>query len=346
MDNLSKLKSMKPGAGQALPERSLVTKELLADSTGNSLPLVVKPRFKGVSLTDWIGSNKGEFDADLLKYGALLLRGFGIEHLEDFGQFVASFKSEPLTYMFRSSPRHELDKAVKNVYNSTTYPREERINLHNESSYSRSWGMKIIFCCLVVADEGGETPLADSRKVLADVPPGIVAKFRARGVMYRRKLIRDMGMSWQEVFQTDDKAVVDHVCKLNNIRYKFVSDNYLEIEWVKKAVYHHPASGEETWFNHVFFFNKYARYQELGLELEEAAPSGLIHSDTLYGDGTAIGVDEYLAIKEAYRKNTVALPYQQGDILFLDNMLVAHGRNPYKGSRTVATAIIEPASDL
>jgi hypothetical protein len=40
----------------------------------------------------------------------------------------------------------------------------------------------------------------------------------------------------------------------------------------------------------------------------------------------------------------VAFPWQKGDILLLDNMLVAHGRAPYAGPRKVVVAMAEPVS--
>lgn len=341
MNNLSKLKNIQSSAA-AISDESLVIKEFLP--TGR-FPLVIKPRFKGVDLVDWVRKNRTEFEEELLLHGGLLLRGFDIGTLDDFGRFVDSFDSAPLAYMFRSSPRHELDEKVKNVYNSTDYPKGESINLHNESSYSRSWGMKILFCCLQPAEQGGETPIADSRKILAAIDPGLVNKFKAKGVLYKRSLIKDIGMSWQEVFQTTDQKVVEKVCNQNDIRYNFISDAHLEIEWVKPAVYQHPVSKEATWFNHVYFFNKYARYEELGLAYTEKAPADLIHTDTLFGDGTAISLAEYLELKRAYNLHTVAFKYEKGDIIYLDNMLSAHGRNPYAGKRLVATAIIEPAGD-
>jgi alpha-ketoglutarate-dependent taurine dioxygenase len=341
MNNLTKLKDIKSRPA-ANVDQSLVVKEFLS---ADNFPLVVRPRFKGVDLVDWVKKNRAEFEKELHLHGGLLLRGFDITTLENFGRFVDSFESAPLAYMFRSSPRHELNKEVKNVYNSTDYPQKESIKLHNESSYSRSWGMKIMFCCLQPAEAGGETPIADSRKVLKSIDPELVNKFKAKGVLYKRTLIRDIGMSWQEVFQTSDRKTVEEICQKNDIRYDFVSDDHLDIEWVKPAVYTHPVSKEETWFNHIYFFNKYARYEELGLDYSELAPADLIHTDTLFGDGTAISVDEYLHIKAAYDQCTISFPYEKGDIIFLDNMLAAHGRNPFKGSRLIATAIIEPAGD-
>ena len=320
-----------------------VVKEFLPKSA--TLPLVLKPANGGVNLVEWISHNKSEFEADLTEHGAVLLRGFDIQTAEDFNAFMKCFNTEPLPYMFRSSPRQELNKSIKNIYLSTSYPNERSINMHNETSYSRVWGRKIVFCCITPAEQGGETPIADSRKVLQDIPPGLIEKFKEKGVKYRRNLISNIGMPWQEVFQTTDKSTVESICKKNNISYEFLSEDDVIIEWVKPAVYKHPVSMQETWFNHVFFFNKFSRYEELGLQPTDFLPAEYLASETFFGDGTDISYQEYLDIKNAYDKNKVIFPYEKGDILFLDNMLTAHGRNPYKGDRTIATAIIEAAYD-
>ena len=344
MNNLDKLRQIKR-ATTTFADAGVVTKETLLKADGHSLPLLIQPKYRGVNLVSWIKENRKEFDNDLIKHGGLLLRGFNIKNLEDFGLFVNSFQSKPLKYMFRSSPRHELNEQVKNVYNSTIYPKKESINLHNESSYARNWGAKIVFCCLLPAEHGGETPIADSRKILKDISPQLVSKFHEKGVLYRRRLIDTIGMSWKEVFQTADKKVVETVCNQNKIKHNFVNEKHLTIEWNKKAIYKHPVSQEETWFNHIYFFNKYSRYAELGMDPKEHFSSDLIHSDTLFGDGTEISYQEYVEIKNAYDKNTLSFPYEKGDILFLDNMLTAHGRNPYKGNRLIATAILDPIAD-
>ena len=345
MNNLDKLKKNLKNRGDKHQNESLTIIEALHHPSRQLLPVVVKPKWRGVDLSSWVKTNKEKFDSLLVKHAGILFRGFDMNTLEDFGHFVNSFDTAPIPYMFRSSPRHELNQKVKNVYNSTTYPSGESIRLHNESSYGQDWGLKIIFCCLTPASQGGETPIADSRQILKDIPVEIVEKFRQKGVLYKRKLNKDVGMAWQEVFQTDDKNVVIEVCKSNAIEYQFIDEDHLAIQWVKKAIYQHPVSKEETWFNHIYFFNKFSRYEDLGVDLNEQLPDHLIYTDTLFGDGSEIDKETYQMIKNAYEKNKISFRYEQGDIILLDNMLAAHGRNPYQGDRLIATAIIEPTGD-
>jgi len=309
------------------------------------LPLLIEAKSPNVNLTSWIGRNRAEFDQLLTRHGGILLRGFGAQSAESFHEFMKCFDTEPLPYMFRSSPRSELDSSIKNIFLSTSYPNTRHISMHNESSYSRVYGKKIVFCCIKPASKGGETPIADSRRVLKDISSDLVDKFRAKGVKYRRNLSPLLGMPWQEVFQTTDLSVVKEVCRKYQIDHRMGENDTFVIEWVKPAVYKHRISGEETWFNHVLFFNRFSRYEELGVPFGDRVPEEYITSDTFFGDGTAISADEYLEIKNAYRKNLVVFPYEKGDILFLDNMLTAHGRNPYEGERVIGTAIIEAAYD-
>ena len=54
-----------------------------------------------------------------------------------------------------------------------------------------------------------------------------------------------------------------------------------------------------------------------------------------YGDGSPIEDAAMESICKAYEELEVSFPWQQGDILMLDNMLTAHARNPFEGQRKI-----------
>src|ERR1700753_1684252 len=92
------------------------------------LPLVIEAQGPAPDLITWIGENRTDFDRMLTKHGAILLRGFDIRSAEAFQTFMKCFNTEPLPYMFRSSPRKELDASIKNIFLSTSYPQSRHIN--------------------------------------------------------------------------------------------------------------------------------------------------------------------------------------------------------------------------
>jgi hypothetical protein len=64
-------------------------------------------------------------------------------------------------------------------------------------------------------------------------------------------------------------------------------------------------------------------------------------SNTFFGDGGVIEADVMDEIREAFERETVMFPWQRGDLLVLDNMLVAHGRTPYEGSRQILVGMAQ-----
>jgi hypothetical protein len=44
-------------------------------------------------------------------------------------------------------------------------------------------------------------------------------------------------------------------------------------------------------------------------------------------------------LRELYREAAVSFPWQNQDIILLNNMLVAHSRNPYVGERKIVVAL-------
>jgi alpha-ketoglutarate-dependent taurine dioxygenase len=58
-----------------------------------------------------------------------------------------------------------------------------------------------------------------------------------------------------------------------------------------------------------------------------------------FGDDSTIEEDVLDSVREAFKAHTVYFPWQQGDVLVIDNMLMAHGRAAYSGPRKILVAM-------
>jgi alpha-ketoglutarate-dependent taurine dioxygenase len=308
---------------------------------GAHLPLVVQPAFDGVDLVQWASGNREAIETLLLDQGAILFRNFDMT-VDKFQQLASALGRELLEYHERSSPRSHVSGKI---YTSTDYPAYLSIFLHNENSYAQVWPMKIFFYCETPAQQGGETPIADVRRVYQRIDPQVRDRFVEKGWLLIRNFGDGVGLDWKEVFQTTDKSVIEEHCRRNAIECEWKDGDRLRTRQVRQAVARHPRTGEMVWFNHAAFFHIStldAGVRELLLEefAEEDLPN-----NTYYGDGSCIEPFALNEIREAYLQESVSFPWQMGDVLLLDNMLTAHGRAPFKGPRKTLVGMAEPHSN-
>jgi alpha-ketoglutarate-dependent taurine dioxygenase len=306
--------------------------------SGTSLPLTITPGTPELNPIEWIASNRELIQTTLLRYGAILFRDFSVNAAEEFEQFIRAISGGLLTYMERSSPRTHISG---NIYTSTDHPPDQSIFLHSENSYQRAWPLKLFFYCVTPATTGGETPIADTRKILQGIRPEVREQFLRKKVRYTRNFGSDLGLSWQTVFQTDDRAVVEKYCEAAGIEYEWRDHNRLRTRHVRDAVTTHPITKEPVWFNHAIFFHPHSldpvvREALLLITYEDDLPY-----NSSYGDGSAIEQSALDHILSVYDQETVTFPWRAGDILMLDNMLVAHGRKPYTGPRKILVGMSE-----
>lgn len=316
--------------------RGLVTVE--PQKGGGNLPLVMRPSVEGLDLVAWVSTNREFIETYLLKHGGILFRNFNISSLEVFEQFVIACSDELLLYGEPTSPRTQIKN---NVYTSTDYPADQSIFLHNENSYRHTWPLKIFFFCLEPSAQGGETPIADCRKVFERIDPKIRQRFIEKGWMLVRNFSDRLSFKWQSVFQTEDKSAVEAYCREAGIETEWRGDR-LRTRQVRLAVAQHPVTGEMVWFNHAAFFHVSTLEPSMRKVLLAELKEDDLPNNTYYGDGSPIELSIIEEVREAYRRETVSFPWQEGDILMLDNMLIAHGRNPYVGQRRILVAMTEP----
>lgn len=303
-----------------------------------SLPLVIHSD-DGDTLTDLLRDESGRIQHALPANGAVLLRGFDVGGVDGFDALVRGLSGPPLDYTERSSPR----SAIKGrVYTSTEYPHDEEIFPHNETSYRASWPLKLYFRCVEPPTTQGATPLADVREVHDAIDPAVREEFARRKWMLVRNFHPDFGMSWQHVFDTDDPWKVESYCAGNGIRFEWIGEQGLRTRAVREPIHYRPGSDRPSWFNHATFFHVSSLAAEVAEGLLEMFGMAGLPANSYYGDGGEIPADVVAHLRAAYRGAITRFDYERDDVLIVDNMTAAHGREPFTGPRKVEVAMAEP----
>jgi alpha-ketoglutarate-dependent taurine dioxygenase len=319
-----------------LSEETLIKTDFL--DPVEKFPLVIEPNVGDLNVVSWAEAHRDYIEGELLSHGAILLRNFHTDGLDQFEQFAKALADELLDYRERAAPRTEVRK---NIYTSTEYPADQHIPLHHEMSYSHNWPTKIWFYCAQLAEEGGNTPIAPDRKVFRLIPEKIKERFLQKGLIYVRNYGEGLDLPWQEVFQTSDRSVVELYCRQSHTSFEWRDQKRLRTYAHRQVVAMHPKTNETVWFNHAHMFHT--------SNVEPAARRALLARyqpdelprNVFYGDGTPIEDSALEDIRLIYREASISFPWQKGDILMLDNFLVSHGREPFVGSRKILVAMAD-----
>jgi alpha-ketoglutarate-dependent taurine dioxygenase len=309
----------------------------------STLPWLVEARVKGDARCDLVRlfrDHEREVRQWLLKKGAVLFRGFGIDSSSLFADFTQSVCPTLLDAMEENVPRRRL---TTGVYTSSEYPADCRISLHSEYSYALAWPAKLFFCCILPAKQGGSTPLIDNRTVLKLLDKEVVAQFSRKKTKYYRNLHggAGFGVSWQESFQTDERSVVEQYGKSHALDVHWKADGGLRLAQIRPGIIDHPITHEAVWFNQAPQFHAsdypqgvYSAMLNLFKDDERAMPHFVC-----FDDETPIDVATLNHIRETMYRHATSFAWEKGDVLVLDNILVSHGRTPFVGPRKVLVAM-------
>lgn len=305
-----------------------------------SLPRVVQAPTPGAPLFGWALSHRAALRDELLAAGALLLRGFAVNGAAGFRAFVDAVSEQgTLDYQYQSTPRTAVGGGV---YTATEYPPSQTIPLHNECAYQRTWPMRLFFLSVTPAATGGETPIADTVRVTARIDAAIRDRFRRHGVLYVRNYRKGLDVPWQTVFQTSNRAEVARFCAREGIEVEWRGDDWLRTTQACQGLATHPQTGQEIWMNQAHLFHVSSLEPRVREPLLRMCAADELPRNAYYGDGTTIEPDTLDHVREAFRSEEVAFPWQAGDVLVVDNMLASHGRRPFTGERRVLVAMSEP----
>jgi len=285
----------------------------------------------------WAAEHRNALRALVAEHGALLVRGLG---LRDEAETEAIFRQLGclVTETEAFAPRQ---RYAQGVYSSSKWPPNQPMCQHHELSYTLEPPGLMLFACLTAPTGAGATPVADSPTVLDALPAELVERFERVGWLLIRNYNDDIGASLAEAFGTDDPGAVERYCRANAIEFEWRPDAGLRTSQRRSAVVRHPLTGRRCWFNQIAFLNEWTMDPEVREYVLDVYGEAGLPFNTRFGNGDPIGADVVQVINEVYEANTVREPWQDGDLLLVDNIRTAHGREPFEGPREVLVAMAD-----
>lgn len=352
---------------QAAVREAHTTRVRLSTAPGHDLPLFVEPDGDTSvgALIAWLRGDADAVQKKLIRHGALLFRGFAVRGAADFEAIARAVDDDLKNEYLGTSPRNGL---TDYVFTASELPPFYPIPQHCEMSFVAHPPRRVFFCCLEAPAAGsGETPLVDFRAVYRDLDPAVRQRFEQGGVRIVRNYAGPGAGSrfdlwklkrWDEMFCTDDRALVETKCKEEGFEVHWLPDQSLRLISTQPVFRDHPQTGERVWHNHTQVFHlsaapgEYRRIARLRptltnmflsqfarvmVALQRATRSSDEQSmHCTYLDGREIPDADMEHLRDVIWKHLVITPWQRGDVIAIDNHSVAHGRLPYRGPRQVA----------
>lgn len=329
------------------------------------LPWTLRARDPSLpGLVTWIGDHHDRLDQALLDHGAVMLRGADAGSPERFEQLARALSPALQSDYLGTSPRDALTKVV---HEASGLPGYYPIPAHCEMSFLAHPPDRLAFGCVVAPHRYGETPLVDMQAVATDVREDVAGPMRERGLRVVRNYCppgQSGGpmqlKSWDAMFGTTDRDVVRARSAEEGLEPEFGADGSLRLISLQPPTKPHPVTGAAVWFNHLVVFHTssgadeyrkiaalrpslrtYALRAYASLIVERSArriPSELRPMHVTYGDGGEIPDHHVAHVRDVIWSHMVAIPWERGDVIWIDNHRVAHGRLPYTGPRRIVVA--------
>ena len=285
----------------------------------------------------WAAEHRDALRAAVTEHGSLLVRGLTPR---DPTEAEAIFR-ELGALMTETEGFAERQVYAQGVYSASKWPPNQPMCVHHELSYAVEVPSLMLFACLKPATRGGATPVADAAAVLEALPADLVERFERVGWLLVRNYNDDIGTSLTMAFGTEHRGEIERYCCANAIEFEWRAGGALRTWQRRSALVRHPLTGRRSWFNQVAFLSEWTMNSEVREYLVEEYGQDGLPFNTRFGDGNPIDADVVDLINETYEANTVRAPWEAGDVLLVDNIRMAHGREAFEGSREVIVGMAD-----
>ena len=178
--------------------------------------------------------------------------------------------------------------------------------------------------------------------MLDALPAAVVTRFEREGWMLTRSYNDEIGATFAEAFGTGNLADVQRYCRANAIEFAWQADGGLRTRQRRPAVVRHPLTGRRCWFNQIAFLNQWTLDPDVREYLVEVYGEDGLPFNTCFGNGDPIDEGLVALLNDVYEAHTIREPWQDGDLMLVDNIRTAHSREAYIGPREVYVGMAEP----
>lgn len=312
-------------------------------------------------LLPFINAHYDELITQLNQCGALLLRGFACQEEHYFSEAIESFRlGTRCSTKEYSIPRTLLSN---NLYTSSDLPGDVFVPLHHEKPRSKNPPNTLYFCCVTPPAQAGATLLANAAAIWLDIPKTIKDKIIEHGVVYKQffhgnslryrllKTILDPKyvLNWRDYFSTPIKTEIESLLEQQDVTWEWIN-NDLVVKNHLPGVRKHPITNQMCWFNSAAYINHGISPPKAvsgqNNRIRQSAFNYLISRDLFpmvchYGNERAFSLEEIRVINQIQTDHTVAINWQQGDFLVVDNYTFMHGKQPHEGKRLLYSCMTE-----
>ena len=260
---------------------------------------------------------------------------------KDFAEWVNNLGFEPFRYVGGVTPRNEIEP---NVAEGAHDENVVSIEPHNEMAYTARYPKIFTISCLKKSQWGGETAICDNRDIHVKLDPTFLKNCEDRKIRYWNCLHskdsdKNLYQSWQLRFKTEDKDGVNGFLESEKYSYLWEDDTLFYWKNLSPTATHN-ISGEKLWFNQISaLHSSYYADMRCHENLKLAKREYPCHST--YGDGEEFEQYDIDDHRRCVWESAVGFDWQNGDILFLDQMIVQHSRLSFVGDRKVGVSLLD-----
>lgn len=328
---------------------------------GAMFPLALVPKDANAGAAEriaFVRAHHIELLALVRQYGAVLLRGWGSCSPEHFSEISLSLDLKTTDMACSAGPRFPV---AKNVFTANEAPPSERIPFHHEMAQCDAPPSVVMFFCETPATCGGATPIIKSHLAatfLRERYPAVAERLAAKGVRYIRIMppVTDpssaLGKSWKHSLRVESEEAAEDALIALGSKWTWLGDGMLRTETKPMpAMLMDERTGREVFFTAAeSTFNSIEDEQDHGTSDDPTAAGTAMEKKVIrpvkaiiYGDGSPLDAETRTALHEVSAfmlHEQVAVPWQSGDALILDNATVQHARQAFTPPRRILASLV------